>query len=453
MPPFSDIQTLPPELITRLTTLGFTTMTPIQAQAIEPILAGRDVVAQSQTGSGKTLAFGIGCTVAARMEVREPETLIITPTWELAEQIATQLRSVAAYRPNLKIVTLSGGVPLRGQAETIARGVQIVIGTPGRLMDHLGKGTLDLSSVKRLVLDEADRMLEMGFAEDIGRIARQIPAGRQTLLFSATFPEGVEKLRTTLLRDPLTIAVETDSPVQIRESIIVTSDKDETLRRIIDHHRPESLLIFCTTKADTIALAQKLDQAGHSVTELHGDLDQRQRQEAVIAFGNGSRRIMVATDVASRGLDISGIDLVVNYDLPSDPAIYTHRIGRTGRAGEAGKAISLRAPYEKAKAQAVAPDAIESSSDTGQRVSRYRMVSTRETLCINGGKRHKLRPGDLVGTLSKGIGIDAGQIGDITIAETISYVALDVDVISKALSGLERTRIKKKRYKGWVLGN
>ncbi len=426
-------------------------MTPIQAQAIEPILEGQDVVAQSQTGSGKTLAFGIGCIVAARMEVREPETLIITPTRELAEQIATQLRSVAAYRPNLKIVTLYGGVPLRGQAETIARGVQIVIGTPGRLMDHLGKGTLDLSSVRRLVLDEADRMLEMGFADDIGRIARETPGARQTLLFSATFPEGVERLRTTLLRDPLTIAVETDSPVQIRESIVVTSDKDKTLGNIIDRHCPESLLIFCTTKAETIALAQKLARFGHSVTELHGDLDQRQRQEAVIAFGNGSRRVMVATDVASRGLDISGIDLVVNYDLPPDPAIYIHRIGRTGRAGEAGEAISLRAPYEKAKAQSVAPDAIESSSDTGWRESRYRMTSTRETLCINGGKRHKLRPGDLVGTLSKGIGIDAGQIGDITIAETISYVALDADVMGKALSGLERTRIKKKRYKGWVL--
>ncbi len=451
MPPFSNIQALPPELIARLTTLGFTTMTPIQAQAIEPILEGRDVVAQSQTGSGKTLAFGIGCIVAARVEVRAPETLIITPTRELAEQIAVQMRAVAGYRPNLKIVTLYGGVPLRGQAETIARGAPIVIGTPGRLMDHLGKGTLDLSSVKRLVLDEADRMLEMGFADDIGRIARETPIGRQTLLFSATFPEGVERLRTTLLRDPLTIAVETDSPVQIQESIIVTSDKDATLQRIIDHHRPESLLIFCTTKAETMALAQKLAQSGHSVTELHGDLDQRQRQEAVIAFGNGSRRIMVATDVASRGLDISRIDLVVNYDLPSDAAIYTHRIGRTGRAGEAGEAISLQAPYEKNKAQAVAPNAIETSIDTGRGKRRYRMVSTRETLCINGGKRHKLRPGDLVGTLSKGIGIDAGQIGDITIAETISYVALDGEVIGQVLTGLERTRIKKKRYKGWVL--
>jgi len=450
MPPFSDIKTLPPELTARLTTLGFTTMTPIQAKAIEPILAGRDVVAQSQTGSGKTLAFGIGCIVASQVEVREPETLIITPTRELSEQIATQLRVVAAYRPNLKIVTLYGGVPLRGQAETIARGVQIVIGTPGRLMDHLGKGTLDLSRIQRLVLDEADRMLEMGFADDIGRIARETPSGRQTLLFSATFPEGVATLSTTLLRDPLTLAVETASPVQIRESIVVTSDKDDTLQRIIDHHRPESLLIFCTTKAETIALAQKLVRAGHSVTELHGDLDQRQRQEAVIAFGNGSRRIMVATDVASRGLDISGIDRVVNYDLPSDAAIYTHRIGRTGRAGEAGEAISLRAPYEKAKAKSVAPNATEISIDD-KKGRGYRMTSSRETLCINGGKRQKLRPGDLVGTLSKGIGIDAGEIGDITIAETISYVALGTDVIGKALAGLGDTRIKKKRYKGWVL--
>ena len=451
MSPFSSISSLPPALIDRLNALGFTAMTPIQSEAIPPIMAGRDVVAQSKTGSGKTLAFGLPCVVAADTDKREPETLIITPTRELAEQIATQLRSVAAYRSNLKIVTLYGGVPLRGQADSIAKGVQIVIGTPGRLMDHLSKGTLDLHSIKRLVLDEADRMLDMGFEEDIETIVRRMRGERQTLLFSATFPESIERLASALLHDPLRIAVDTEQPTQIEEVVYETQDKERTLDELIGLYRPESLLIFCNTKAEVIAQAARLERQGHSVAQIHGDLDQRERQEAVIAFANGSRRMLVATDVASRGLDIEGIALVINYDLPFDSDVYTHRIGRTGRADAAGQAASLYAPYESSKCDYITDRAQRGTIDSRQLDRRFLMHSKWATLCLNGGKRHKLRPGDILGTLSKGIEIPSDQIGKITITETISYVALKGEALQKALKGLGSTRIKKKRYKGWVL--
>jgi len=451
MPPFSSIPSLSPELIERLNTLGFTTMTPIQSEAIAPILDGYDVVAQSRTGSGKTLAFGIPCVVDADTTKRGAETLIITPTRELAEQIAAQLRHLAAYRPNLKIVTLYGGVPLRGQADTLAKGAPILIGTPGRLMDHLGKGTLDLHSIKRLVLDEADRMLEMGFGEDIETIVRHMRGERQTLLFSATFPESIEKLASTLLRDPLRIAVETERPQQIEEVAYVTEDKERTLDELIGFYRPESLLIFCNTRVEVIAQAARLERKGHRVAQIHGDLDQRQRQEAMIAFANGSRRILVATDVASRGLDIEGIALVINYDLPRDRALYTHRIGRTGRRDAAGLAISLCGSSERDICDHTTDRVPRGVIDPKRLDRHFRMESAWETLCINGGKRQKLRPGDLLGTLSKAIGIPSDQIGKIAITETISYVALRGEVLTQALNGLQSARIKKKRYKGWVL--
>jgi ATP-independent RNA helicase DbpA len=293
-------------------------------------------------------------------------------------------------------------------------------------------------------------MLEMGFGEEIERIASHMSKKRQTLLFSATFPESIETLGARLLRDPLRIAVDTAPPAKIEEMYCEAKEKRKVLDRLIGHYAPQSLLIFCNTKVDTIELAKGLARQGHSVAELHGDLDQRQRQEAVIAFSNGSRRILVATDVASRGLDITGIELVINYDLPHDEAVYTHRIGRTGRADAMGRAISLVSPYETRKREAVAPHAKHKRIEQEQAKQEI-LLSRRETLCINGGKRQKLRPGDIVGTLAKAIGIDGKQIGDITVTETISYVALERDVIDRARRGVSTHRIKKKRYSAWIL--
>ena len=452
MPTFNTISTFPKALLGTLELLNFTTMTEIQEKAISPILEGKDILAQSKTGSGKTLAFGLPCIIRTNTGNYKPQTIIITPTRELAEQVAVELRKVAAYKPNLKILTLYGGVPLRAQAESLAKGAHILIGTPGRIQDHLAKETLVLDSIKTLVLDEADRMLDMGFYDEIVKIGSNMPRTKQTLLFSATFPEKIEKLAKALLKQPLTIKVDTiQKSSKIDQIVYETSDKFKTLIALIQSYKPESLLIFCNTKAEVVALTDALYQRGHSVIDIHGDLDQRERNESVIAFSNGSKRIMVATDVASRGLDIKDIALVINYDLPFDQEVYTHRIGRTGRADATGTAISLYGPKENEKCAYITSKAQKGQMKDLRVDATFKMVSEYDTLCINGGKKTKLRAGDILGTLCKEIGIDPKSIGKIDISDTKSYVALHHTVIDKVFKGLKKTKIKKKKYLAWIL--
>ncbi|MCF6205480.1 MAG: ATP-dependent RNA helicase DbpA [Sulfurovum sp.] len=448
MKPFHTIPAIPKALIDTLKQQGFTLMTPIQERAIPAVLAHQDILAQSKTGSGKTLAFGLPLVMNTDTSLQTPQHLVITPTRELAQQIAEVLRQLAAYKANLKVVTLYGGVPLRQQADSLAKGAHILIGTPGRLMDHLGKGTLHLDGIKTLVLDEADRMLDMGFYDDILKITKTLPLKRQTLLFSATFAEKIETLAATLLHSPVTIKVDTEqTQTKIEEHVYISPRKKETLRTLIQNERPDSLLVFCNTKADVIEIASMLEKLGHDVIALHGDLDQPKRDEAVILFSNGSKRIMVATDVASRGLDISGIDMVINYDLPFDEEVYTHRIGRTGRADATGTAISLYTPGSR-KTDYILERAAEKKLEK-QEGKPYLMRSPFKTIGINGGKRTKLRKGDILGTLCKEIGIDNAQIGKIDITERQSYVALHRDITDKVLKALKRVKIKKKKYVAW----
>lgn len=452
MPAFDSIEAFPKKLLETLTILNFTSMTEIQDKAIKPILDGKDILAQSKTGSGKTLAFGLPCIVRTDINQNKPQTIVITPTRELAEQIANQLRKVAAYKPNLKILTLYGGVPLRAQAESLAKGAHILIGTPGRIQDHLAKETLVLDSIKTLVLDEADRMLDMGFYDEIVKIGSNMPRMKQTLLFSATFPEKIEKLAKALLKQPMVIKVDTvQESAKIDEIVYETSDKFNTLTALIQSYKPKSLLIFCNTKAEAVSLTDSLHQHGHSVIDIHGDLDQRERNESVIAFSNGSRRIMVATDVASRGLDIKNIELVINYDLPFDQEVYTHRIGRTGRADAVGTAISLYGPRESEKCAYITSQARTAQTKDLHVDSTFKMVSEYDTLCINGGKKTKLRAGDILGTLCKEIGIDPNMIGKIDITDTKSYIALHHTVTDKVFKALKKTAIKKKKYVAWIL--
>jgi len=452
MPTFESIKTFPQTLLDTLKINNFTTMTEIQEKAIKPILEGKDILAQSKTGSGKTLAFGLPCIIRTDINTNKPQTLIITPTRELAEQIANQLRKVAAYKPNLKILTLYGGVPLRAQADSLAKGAHILIGTPGRIQDHLAKETLMLDSIKTLVLDEADRMLDMGFHDEIIKIGSNIPPSKQTLLFSATFPEKIEKLAKALLKQPLMIKVEMlQESAKIDEIVYETSDKFKALIALIQSYKPKSLLIFCNTKTEVIALTDSLHQLGHSVIDIHGDLDQRERNESVIAFSNGSKSIMVATDVASRGLDIKEIELVINYDLPFDKEVYTHRIGRTGRADATGTAISLYSPQESEKCAYITSAARTAHLKDLHADTTFKMVSLYDTLCINGGKKTKLRAGDILGTLCKEVGIDPNMIGKIDITDTKSYVALHHTVIDRVFKALKKTPIKKKRYVTWIL--
>ncbi|MFT7879908.1 MAG: ATP-dependent RNA helicase DbpA [Sulfurimonas sp.] len=452
MVPFNTISAIPPSLLSTLDTLHFTQMTKIQEESIPAILEGRDILAQSKTGSGKTLAFGLPAVIHTDMANNRPQTLIITPTRELAEQVATELRKVAAYKANLKILTLYGGVPLRSQADSLAKGAHILIGTPGRLKDHLGKETLKLDTVKTLILDEADKMLDMGFYDEIVSIASKIPASRQTLLFSATFPAKIEHLSKQLLKHPLSIKVDTvQEAAKIDEIVYETSDKFHTLVNLINRFKPTSLLIFCNTKADVVALVDRLDALGHAVIDLQGDLDQKARNESIIAFSNGSKRILVATDVASRGLDIKEIEVVINYDLPFDKEVYTHRIGRTGRADASGRALSLYTPGEHAKCDYITSSAIQGKLQVSRDERDYIMHSDFDTLCLNGGKKTKLRKGDILGTLCKEIGVDAEAIGKIDITDTKAYIALNRNVTEKVRNALKKVKIKKKKYLSWIL--
>jgi len=452
MAAFDSIAEIPSALLETLKQLSFTTMSEIQGKAINPILEERDILAQSKTGSGKTLAFGLPCIMRTNTNNYKPQTIIITPTRELADQIAVELRKIAAYKANLKILTLYGGVPLRAQAESLAKGAHILIGTPGRIQDHLAKETLVLDSIKTLVLDEADRMLDMGFYDEIVKIGSNMPRGKQTLLFSATFPEKIEKLAKALLKQPLSIKVDTIiESTKIDEMVYETTDKFKTLSILIQSYKPESLLIFCNTKVEVMALTDKLLKLGHAAIDIHGDLDQRDRNESVIAFSNGSKRIMVATDVASRGLDIKNISLVINYDLPFDPEVYTHRIGRTGRADATGTAISLFSPRDKEKCSYVLNKAKKADLSTLRVDSKFRMQSDYDTLCLNGGKKTKLRAGDIIGTFCKEIGIDNSMIGKINITDTKSYIALHHTVTDQVFKALKKVKIKKKKYSTWIL--
>jgi len=452
MAKFSTIEDIPDALLETIESLGFTSMSEIQEKAINPILEGRDILAQSKTGSGKTIAFGLPCVMRTNTNDFKPQTIIITPTRELADQIAVELRRVAAYKANLKILTLYGGVPLRAQADSLAKGAHILIGTPGRIQDHLAKETLVLDSIKTLVLDEADRMLDMGFYDEIVKIGSNMPRSKQTLLFSATFPENIEKLAKALLNQPLTIKVDTlIESAKINELVYETSDKFKTLTVLIQSYKPESLLIFCNTKAEVISLTDTLAGRGHAVIDIHGDLEQRDRNESVIVFSNGSKRILVATDVASRGLDIKDIALVINYDLPFDAEVYTHRIGRTGRADATGTAISLFTPKDREKCAYVLTKAKKKELKDLRVDAKFKMTSNYDTLCLHGGKKTKLRAGDILGTLCKEIGIDAKQIGKINITETKSYVALDHTIIEKVVKALKNVKIKKKKYMAWIL--
>jgi ATP-independent RNA helicase DbpA len=427
-------------------------MTPIQEEAINPVLDGRDIIAQSKTGSGKTLAFGLPVVMRTDTSRYTPQSLIITPTRELAEQIAGMLRNIAVSKPNLKIVTLYGGVPLRAQADSLAKGAHILIGTPGRIQDHLSKETLSLEGIETLVLDEADRMLYMGFYDEIVKIGSKIPESRQTLLFSATFPPKIETLAHTLLKRPLHIKADTiQERTKIEELLYETEHKNRTLITLIQAYRPKSLLIFCNTKVQVMKLAEYLHEKGHCVTEIHGDLDQRERNESVTLFANGSRRIMVATDVASRGLDIEGIELVINYDIPFDQEVYTHRIGRTGRADATGRAITLYTSKESEKSAYILQKTERARLEALRADSGFRMQSDYDTLCLNGGKKTKLRKGDILGTLCKEIGIENTLIGKIDITDSKSYVALHHTVTDKVLKALKKVKIKKKKYLAWIV--
>jgi len=448
---FKDLP-LPSDVLNNLTSLGYKNPTPIQEEAIPTILEGKDVIAKAKTGSGKTLAFALPLILKLDVDEHFPQALIIAPTRELCEQIAGECKKLARYKADVKIVTIYGGTSLTRQVASLDKGADILVGTPGRLLDHFSRETIHLGQIKTLILDEADRMLDMGFADDILKIVSNLPKQRQSLLFSATYPDNIDKLSKIILKNPVEIKVESkEKAVAIEEHVYSVDDKDKALLATLQHYQPSLALVFCNTKVKTTEVSAMLKEKGFDVATLNGDLEQYERQEMLLQFANGSLPVLVATDLAARGLDIEAIDIVINYDTPMKTEDYTHRIGRTGRADKSGLAVSLCDEYGLSKLYEIKPNLENKNIDTLKPNKNFYMQGSVGTLCIDGGKKKKVRAGDILGTLCKDIGIENKHIGKINVYATHSYVAVDKSVIKKAFNGLKNGKIKGKNLRVWWL--
>ena len=427
--------------------VGYERMTPVQASSIPAILAGRDVVAQARTGSGKTAAFALGLLSALDVASSKLQGLVLCPTRELADQVSREIRRLARFIPNVKVLTLCGGVPLRPHLASLAHEPNIVVGTPGRILELLQKKALPLKSIRVLVLDEADRMLDMGFADDLHSILEATPKQRQTLLFSATIPQSIREISRELQRDPLQITVR-DEPDEIAIEQIFFEVKAEqklaALKALLLQYRPESAVVFCNTRDDVRAVAAELGASHFAVLALHGELDQREREEMLVCFANRTCTVLVASDVAARGLDITDLPMVINFDIAATADTHLHRIGRTGRAGRHGVALSLCLPRELDRAKLI-------EARLGEPLHWGRWVSPTDgaplpapfvTIAVDAGRQHKLRPGDLLGALTGDAGIPATAVGKIDVFPTRTYVAIAQEWHEKAFQRLRSGKIK-----------
>ncbi|MGO3985141.1 MULTISPECIES: ATP-dependent RNA helicase DbpA [Pseudomonas] len=445
-------------MLANLDALGYASMTPIQAQSLPVILKGQDLIAQAKTGSGKTAAFGIGLLNPINPRYFGCQALVLCPTRELADQVAKELRRLARAEDNIKILTLCGGVSLGPQIASLEHGAHIIVGTPGRIQQHLDKGTLVLDGLNTLVLDEADRMLDMGFFDAIASIIGKTPSRRQTLLFSATYPSGIKQLAADFMRNPQQVKVEslhTDN--QIEQSFIEIDPQHrlEAVTRVLGHYRPQSCVAFCFTKQQCEDVVAHLTAKGIVAQALHGDLEQRDRDQVLAMFANRSSSVLVATDVAARGLDIDGLDMVINVELARDAEIHVHRVGRTGRAGEKGVAVSLVAPAEGHRAQAI-EDLQKSplrwaSLDSLKNKGGEPLLPVMTTLCIAAGRKDKLRPGDILGALTGDAGIPGKQVGKIAIFDFQAFVAVERALAKQAMQRLNSGKIKGRALKVRIL--
>ena len=444
---------LPGALLDNLGSLGYQSMTPVQQQSLPKILAGHDVIARAKTGSGKTVAFAIGLILKLKQRDFGCQALVLCPTRELATQVAVEIRRLVRYQQNIKVVTLCGGQPIGPQIGSLTHGAHVVVGTPGRVQDHLRKGTLSLARVNTLVLDEADRMLDMGFIDAIEQIISHLPEPRQTLLFSATYPGGIQSLSERFQHQPVTVTVEhTHSHEQIEQRFYhaEAADKPAMLIRLLQHYNPQSTVIFCNTKQSCKEVATGLYEAGYRPVVLHGDMEQKERDQMLVRFANQSATLLLATDVAARGLDIANLAAVINYDLSRDPQVHVHRIGRTGRAGQQGLALSLHTRREQYKLDDIC-DYLQTPLVFGDPTllggSREPRHAPMVTLAIDGGRKNKIRPGDILGALTGDAGIGGDQVGKINIFDFVAYVAVRRESARAALNCLERGKIKGRTFK------
>ena len=454
---FSSLN-LSPALQENLTSLGYLQMTPIQAQSLPLVLEGKDLIAKAKTGSGKTAAFALGLLSRLNVNRVDVQALVLCPTRELADQVAQEIRRLARALPNVKLVTLCGGTPTAPQSATLSFGAHIAVGTPGRILKHLEQGTLELSSLETLVLDEADRMLDMGFGEDINKVISYAPERRQTLLFSATYPEGIAQMSRGVQRNPVEVSVESlheGSAIEQKLYEVPAGQRLDALTWLLSHYQPSSCVVFCNTKRACNDVADHLAAKGFSALALNGDLEQRERDQVLVRFANGSATILVATDVAARGLDIKELGAVINYELTYDPEVHVHRIGRTGRAGQQGLALSLYQPNEAQRVNLIeeyqqAPMPLGDLDSIGREIKP--IAPQMVTLSIDAGRKTKVRAGDILGALTGEGGIAGADVGKIQISEQYSYVAVKRQVASAALKRLQEGKIKGRTYRARKLG-
>lgn len=448
------------EMLQNLDSLGYHQMTPIQAKSLPSILKNRDLLAKAKTGSGKTAAFGIGLLSKIDPQVLEPQACVICPTRELADQVCQEIRRLARLTPNIRVLSLCGGKPLRTQSESLKNGAHIVVGTPGRLQDHINKKTLQLDRIQTLVLDEADRMLDMGFIDAIKTMIKAFPQSRQTLLFSATYPSAIREISQSLQNKPVEIKFDTedDTPQITQKAVQVRShEKLDQLIALLIQQKATAAIIFCNMKTGCDDIAHQLRQKGLHALALHGDLEQKERNEVLLQFSHQSCTLLVATDVAARGIDIKDLPLVINFDLPSTPEMYVHRIGRTGRNGKTGVAISFFTQADIYKLVAIedftATEIERMNMPVNKKTTSAIPVPLMQTFCINAGKKDKIRPGDILGALTGEGGFTGDQIGKIDIFEFYTYIAVNRAIASQVLRYLQNGKVKGRSFKTRTLDN
>ncbi|NRF65428.1 ATP-dependent RNA helicase DbpA [Aquincola sp. S2] len=454
---FQDLP-LSPAVLENLQRLGYEQMTPIQAASLPLALAGKDLIAQAKTGSGKTAAFALPLLANLNPRHFAVQSLVLCPTRELAEQVTQEIRRLARAEENIKIITLCGGATMRPQLASLAHGAHVVVGTPGRILDHLARASLALDALNTLVLDEADRMLDMGFADDIATVIGHCPKQRQTLLFSATYPDDVMKLASRYLREPQEVKLaERHAATKIRQRFYEVKDSERlhAVGLLLNHYRPVSTLAFCNTKQQCRDLVAVLQAEGIVALELHGDLEQRERDQVLVQFANRSCSVLVATDVAARGLDIAQLEAVINVDITPEAELHTHRVGRTGRADEAGWAFNLASMDEMDRVGRI--DQMQGSDSVWHHLNELTPADAEPlhppmtTLQILGGRKEKIRPGDVLGALTKDHGFQVEQIGKININEFSTYVAVERGIAKEALRKLNNGKVKGKTVKARLL--
>lgn len=448
---------LGPQWLENLEQLGYEEMTGIQAAALPVMLKGTDVIGLANTGTGKTAAFGLALLSKITPSGRLPGALVLCPTRELADQVAEELRRLARPLANTNVITICGGRSFSRQKQALDNGVDIIVGTPGRVLDHLNKETLVLTKATTVVLDEADRMLDMGFFDDVEAIIGKTPSHRQTLLFSATLPDEIRELSDRIQKDAHFIearaAEETPDISQVLYDI-GEMERLEVLERVLEKHRPQSAVIFCNQRDTCEDVLDRLLSLGYDAATLHGGMEQQDRDRTLLLFSNRSLKLLVATNVAARGIDIEELDAVINYELPRESKTFVHRVGRTGRAGEEGLAISLVSDNDERRINElddhlgqITPRKASSLQPHGHRPEPAPMM----TVAIQGGRKDKLRPGDIVGAITGDFGFDGSEIGDIKILDRIAFVALSRKIANDVLNKVQKGRIKNRTFRAFMV--